>query len=279
MLELGGVKLATSGHLGATGDACVKCHMFSGNAVTGSTVNQWGGHSFSMYNFKKDANDNFVLDADGNRIPDQDNMAACAQCHGYTFGTSFEDVKFFMNGTGDFDGNGVTEGLQVEVQGMITKIKDKVTANEGTGTPSSSWTKEDLSAYWNAQTAQEDKSMGIHNPKYIVTALLGAMKSLGIVTAVNDEVETIPNEYTLYQNYPNPFNPTTNIRFSLPQSGNVKVVIYDAIGKQVETLVNNELNAGTHTISWNASGLASGIYLCRIEAGSFVQVNKMLLLK
>ena len=279
LLELGGVTLAQSNHLGATGDACVTCHMFTGNSVTGSTINQLGGHSFSMYNYKKDANGDFLLDADGNRIKDQDNMAACAQCHGNTFGTTFKDVKFFMNGTGDFDGDGVASGLQNEVEGMINKIMDKIEATEGSTTPSSSWTQEDLSAYWNAETVISDASYGIHNPKYIVTGLLGAMKSIGIVTAVNDEVESIPTEYTLYQNFPNPFNPTTNIRFSLPQSSNVKVVIYDAIGKQVQTLVNNELNAGIHTISWNAEGLASGIYLCRIEAGNFVQVNKMLLLK
>ena len=271
MLELGGVALQKSGHLAATGDACVKCHMYSGNAVTGSTVNTWGGHSFSMYSSK--------LDENGELVRDQDNMEACAQCHGNTFGTSFKDVKFFMNGTGDFDGNGVAEGLQTEVQGMITKIKDKVAEIEGSSTPSSSWSKESLSAYWNAQTAQEDKSMGIHNPKYIVTALLGAMKSIGIVTAVETDEQQIPSTYTLFQNYPNPFNPTTNIRFAIPKSSNVKITVYDAIGKEVTTLVNNELNAGTHTISWNASGLASGIYLYRIEAGNFVQVNKMLLLK
>jgi hypothetical protein len=278
MLELGGVKLAKSNHLGATGDACVKCHMFSGNSVVNNTVTQMGGHSFNMFNYKKDADGNFLLDENGARIIDQDNMAACAQCHGNTFGTTFADVKFFLNGEGDLDDNGVTEGLQTEVKGMIDKIYAKIQANEGTLTPSSKWNKTDLSAFWNAKTAEEDRSLGIHNPKYIVTGLLGAMKSLGIVTAVEEE-QVVPAEYALFQNYPNPFNPTTNIRFALPKSSNVKVTIYDAIGKEVAVVMNNELNAGTHTISWNASGLASGIYLCRIEANDFVKVNKMLLLK
>ncbi|NJD22371.1 MAG: T9SS type A sorting domain-containing protein, partial [Melioribacter sp.] len=108
--------------------------------------------------------------------------------------------------------------------------------------------------------------------------LKGAMASLGIATAVEKE-EAIPTQYVMYQNYPNPFNPTTNIKFALPNSGHVKLTIYDALGREVETLVNNELVAGTHTIEWTARNMASGVYLYRIEADNFVKVNKMLLVK
>jgi uncharacterized protein (TIGR02145 family) len=89
----------------------------------------------------------------------------------------------------------------------------------------------------------------------------------------------IPKDYALDQNYPNPFNPTTNIKFSLPKSGNVKIIVYDAVGREVATLVNNTMAAGTHTVQFNATGLASGIYLYRIESKDFVKVNKMLLIK
>ncbi|MCX6171005.1 MAG: multiheme c-type cytochrome [Ignavibacteriales bacterium] len=280
MLELGGVKLGVSNHKGATVDACVRCHMYSGNAVIGTTVMQWGGHSFSMSTHKKGPDGLFLLDADGRRIPDQDNMEACAQCHGSTFGTSFSEVKFFYNGTGDLDNNGTIQGLQDEVAGMIAKIFAQMpkTSTGAMATPSSSWTTTQLKAFWNATTAQEDKSGGIHNPKYVVSALLGAMKSLGIATAVEKE-ETVPTQYVVYQNYPNPFNPTTNIKFALPNSGHVKLTIYDAIGREVETLVNSDLVAGTHNVEWTAKNMASGIYLYRIEAGNFVKVNKMLLVK
>jgi hypothetical protein len=297
MLELGGVALKKSNHYGFAPDLCVTCHMYRGNAVTGTTVNQWGGHSFSMSTFKKDANGNFLVGTDGRRITDQDNMQACAQCHGTTFGTSFKDVKFFYNGNGDHDNNGVVEGLQKEVKGMYTKIMDKLIATipgvakstsygyykeDGTfygfPVPATAWTKANLSAYWNAITANQDKSGGIHNPKYVITALKGAMASIGIPTSVKYE-ETIPSEYVVYQNYPNPFNPTTNIKFALPKSGHVKLTIYDALGREVETLINNELVSGTHTIEWTAKNMASGIYLYRIEADNFVKVNKMLLIK
>ncbi len=297
MLELGGVKLLKTDHKGFAVDACVRCHMYSANAVTGTTVNQWGGHSFSMNIYKKDATGNYLRGPDGRRISDQSNMEACSQCHGATFGATFGDVKFFLTGKGDFDNNGLTEGLQKEVKGMIMKIMDKlvtsipgVTRSTSTGfykddgsffgfpNTSQSWTKDQLSAYWNAYTAYADHSGGIHNPKYIITALRGAMAVIGIATSV-DKAEELPTTFALYQNYPNPFNPTTNIKFALPKNGHVKLTIYDALGREVETLVNNELVAGTHTIEWTARNMASGIYLFRIEADNFVKVNKMLLIK
>ena len=297
MLELGGVTLKKSNHYGFAPDLCVTCHMYTGASVQNNVVMQWGGHSFSMSTFQKDAKGNFLTGPDGRRITALDNMQACAQCHGTTFGNDFADVKFFYNGNGDHNNNGLVEGLQTEVKGMYTKIMDNliasipgVTRSTSTGyykddgtfygfpVPSSSWSKAQLSAYWNGVTAWEDKSGGIHNPKYIITGLKGAMASLGIATAVKYE-EIIPSDYVVYQNYPNPFNPTTNIKFALPNSGHVKLTIYDALGREVETLVNNELVAGTHTIEWTARNMASGVYLYRIEANNFVKVNKMLLVK
>ncbi|PKL82164.1 MAG: hypothetical protein CVV24_11560 [Ignavibacteriae bacterium HGW-Ignavibacteriae-3] len=297
MLELGGVKLAVSNHKGAAVDACVRCHMYSQNALTGSTVNLWGGHSFSMSTPKKDTNGNYLTGIDGRRLRDKDNMDACAQCHGSTFGGSFDEVKFFFNGNGDHDNNGIVEGLQKEVKGMIIKIMDRlattipgVTRSTSTGiykddgtfvgfpNTSQTWSKTQLSAYWNAYIAYADHSGGIHNPKYIISGLRGAMAALGVPTAVEQE-ESIPSTYALYQNYPNPFNPTTRIKFSLPNNGHVRITIYDAVGREVETLVNSDLAAGTHNVEWTAKNMASGIYLYRIQTGNFVKVNKMLLVK
>ncbi|MFA7228540.1 MAG: T9SS type A sorting domain-containing protein, partial [Melioribacteraceae bacterium] len=264
MLELGGVKLTSTTHAGAVQDACVRCHMYKVSVVADAQGNiaKVGGHSFGM------SHDGY------------DNMEACAGCHGSTFGTKFADVKFFLYGNGDLDNNGVVQGMQDEVKGMVQKIYDEIKIRKGTITPASSWSTDKvvLSAFWNAKTAEEDKSWGIHNPKYIVTALKGAMQSLGIATAVEQET-TVPTDYVVYQNYPNPFNPTTMIRFALPKNGHVKLTIYDALGKEVATLINNELAAGSHNIEWTAKNMASGIYLYRIEAGNFVKVNKMLLVK
>jgi hypothetical protein len=95
-------------------------------------------------------------------------------------------------------------------------------------------------------------------------------------------VESDANEvltYNLDQNYPNPFNPTTLIQYSLQQSGKVTLKVYDMLGREVQTLVNETQNAGRHTVQFNASNLASGVYLYRMESGSFVQVKKMLFIK
>ena len=85
--------------------------------------------------------------------------------------------------------------------------------------------------------------------------------------------------YNLNQNYPNPFNPTTTIVYSVPQRSFISLVVYNAIGQQVSVLANEEKEAGTYRINFDASGLPSGIYFYRLSAGSFVTTKKMILLK
>lgn len=89
----------------------------------------------------------------------------------------------------------------------------------------------------------------------------------------------IPNYYSLGQNYPNPFNPSTKIKFTLPQAGNVKLTVYDILGREIRTLVNEVRDAGVHEVSFNASSLSSGVYFYRIEAGKYTATKKMLLIK
>ncbi len=96
---------------------------------------------------------------------------------------------------------------------------------------------------------------------------------------VNVEVSSQPTEYSLSQNYPNPFNPTTIIQYSIPQSGNVKLTIYNSLGEEVETLVNSFEEAGTYNINFDAAQLSSGIYYCRLETNEFGAMRKMILLK
>ena len=99
------------------------------------------------------------------------------------------------------------------------------------------------------------------------------------MTGVNDGTDNVISKYELSQNYPNPFNPTTVINYSLQKTGMVSLSVYNILGQKVATLVNKVENAGVHNIKFNASNLTSGVYIYRIQAGSFTQSRKMILLK
>ncbi len=98
-------------------------------------------------------------------------------------------------------------------------------------------------------------------------------------SGISHNLDFVPKTYSLSQNYPNPFNPSTQIQFGLPKSGNVKLIVYDILGREVKTLVNEYRTAGTYQIAFDASSLASGVYFYKIEANDFVQTKKMLLVK
>jgi hypothetical protein len=89
----------------------------------------------------------------------------------------------------------------------------------------------------------------------------------------------LPQKYELSQNYPNPFNPVTTIQFSLPQSGNVKLSVYNLLGEQVIDLVDEFKESGVHATNFNASELNSGLYIYKLETNGFVQSKKMILIK
>jgi len=112
------------------------------------------------------------------------------------------------------------------------------------------------------------------------------------VTDVKETIPTIPTEFSLSQNYPNPFNPVTTIKYTIPtppasspfrkgrnEVAFVTLKVYDILGSEIATLVNQEQNAGSYEVDFNASHLASGIYFYRLQAGSFIGTKKMILLK
>ena len=100
-----------------------------------------------------------------------------------------------------------------------------------------------------------------------------------LVTAVENGHNNIPNNFELKQNYPNPFNPSTNIDFAIPQSSFVNLKVYDILGREAATLVNEEKPAGNYQIEFNAANHPSGIYFYKLQAGSFTESKKMILLK
>lgn len=103
----------------------------------------------------------------------------------------------------------------------------------------------------------------------------GAFEYSDIVSVIFD----LPTEFALGQNYPNPFNPTSKIKYSVPQSGLVSIVVYDLTGQEVATLINEVKEPGNYELNFNANGLSSGVYFYRITANNFTQVKKMSILK
>ena len=100
-----------------------------------------------------------------------------------------------------------------------------------------------------------------------------------IPTGVNDNNNQIPISFALDQNYPNPFNPTTTISFSFPSKSFVTLKMFDILGKEVATIISEEMSAGSYSRQWNAANMSSGIYFYRLQAGSFTETKKLILLK
>ena len=101
----------------------------------------------------------------------------------------------------------------------------------------------------------------------------------GGITMISPVSNEIPGSFRLEQNYPNPFNPTTKIKFEIPRESPTKLIIYDILGHEVTTLLNEKLNAGTYEASWDATGFSSGVYFYKLEAGDFAETKKMLMIK
>jgi len=249
-------------------NACVNCHM-AGNDETPpdeNSIKLVGGHTWNMN------------DAEGH-----DNVEACAPCHG-DIGTSFTDKKYYINGNADLDGNGVAQGLQLEVKGLWDSLATFLPKNEegevelvrGDSTLTPAITRGAYVYFW----IEEDRSWGIHNPAFAVSLLKAAIEQLGGVVSVDyPKSEGMLQEYKLSQNYPNPFNPSTTIEYNIPEQSMVTVTIYDVVGREIEQIYSGEQAAGTYSVQWNAANYASGIYFYKLAANNFVQVKKMLLLK
>ncbi|MFZ2865317.1 MAG: T9SS type A sorting domain-containing protein [Ignavibacteriaceae bacterium] len=257
-----GETLDQSPHFADIDNTCIGCHMAENDNVLNPDLSV-GGHTFNMVN-----------------ALGQDNVSACVDCHG-NIGTDFNQKKLYINGNADLDKNGVAEGLQIEVEGLMEQLAMLLPPY---GSPNinvidSTWTLDEAGALFNYKMIDEDRSFGMHNPRYIVGLLYLSIGKLGGTVSIDDMNSELPSSYTLSDNYPNPFNPTTTINFSIPEQTNVKVIIYDALGNQVDVIADGVKSAGNYSVKWNAVNHASGIYFYKLETDNFVQVRKMVLMK
>lgn len=112
-----------------------------------------------------------------------------------------------------------------------------------------------------------------------VFGTMGTHKLINVVTDVEKLNTEIPVDYILEQNYPNPFNPSTSIRFSIPEAGFVSLKVFNLLGEEVASLLNEEKLAGNYEVSFKVSDLSSGIYFYSISSNNFTQTKKMIILK
>ena len=261
--EYNGGIAGVSTHTGLE-DGCVTCHM-QGRTRSGNTL---PNHAWSM------------TDTTGGFQP----ITVCKGCHGEIEDFNGVQAKY------DYDGNGKIEGVQTEVQGLLTKLKARLPIDASTGDVIT-MLKDSLQiknrpdlvqAIWNYWFVTKDGSFGVHNSAYAVALLQKALGTYPLdVKPVGGE---IPVAFALNQNYPNPFNPSTTISFALPKNEQVKLEVYDILGNHVKTMVDQQMGAGTYQVVWNGidqngARVASGVYLYRLQAGSFSTVKKMLLVK
>jgi len=101
----------------------------------------------------------------------------------------------------------------------------------------------------------------------------------GATFVEEEEIDEIPTDYKLTNNFPNPFNPNTKIKYSIPQSSNVVIKVFDMLGNEIETLVDEQKPTGTYEITWYAENLPSGVYFYKIQTKKFIETKKMVLLR
>ena len=162
-------------------------------------------------------------------------------------------------------GKGNGDGIIVSIDGIIVSI-DNVGG--------------DYSIKWESWTPGLNDICFYNNIGWAVGEESTIIKTGEGTSFVEEEkINEIPTNYSLSNNFPNPFNPITKIKYSTPQSSNIVIKVFDILGNEIEILVNEEKPAGTYEITWSAENLPSGIYFYRLQADSFVETRKMVLLK
>jgi len=232
------------------GARCVDCHMAVGT-VDGSNAAMFHGHTWSP----------FVKEADGSTF------SSCTNCHSsFSASTALDIVNQWKTDFADSDAIANTKITAAETQLQGSTDQNLLQAlNE---------------AKSNLTYAESDESGGFHNHRFTMSLVQDAIsKANMIVTGVDDNNINIPLTYSLSQNYPNPFNPTTEIKFEIAKEGQVSIVVFDVLGKEIRTLVNEVKSPGKYSINFNGEGLSSGVYIYQLKAGKFISTKKMVLMK
>ncbi len=203
----------------------------------------------------------------------------------------FEYLPFDVYEGNTYNGSGATVSFALENPTAIgsigvdlSSIADTLISLLPTWNINPSWTRDSLNNYYmlDVELGSEFRSNSAAQAKYAWTIseyYFQFPQNISFPTGILNTKSDNPRSFYLSQNYPNPFNPTTTISYSLPRTSLVKITVYDILGREIKTLVNGQRSAGNYKVVFNASDFASGVYLYRMQAGSFVETKKLLLLK
>lgn len=164
-------------------------------------------------------------------------------------------------------------GVQTEIKGLWNELGGLLENASSSDSATTRFKK----ALYNYRAVESEGSWGIHNTGLVRKLLQDAIGRMNLTKT--ESTNDLPTDFILNQNYPNPFNPSTVISFSLPEISEVKLIIYDALGKEINSLINETLSRGSYETLWNSNGLPSGVYFYKLETPKFVKVRKMLLVK
>jgi hypothetical protein len=180
-----------------------------------------------------------------------------------------EEDSLFIDDPGSLDIDSVESGIKISGNASLEDYQDAI-----------------RTAYYINNNEVSEKadtlkelSITVYSGAFASEAGIKYVEVLDQIMTSNENELGLPKEFSLEQNYPNPFNPSTNIEFALPEQAEVSLKVYNLLGREIYTLVSGKMNAGNHKVEFNASGLSTGLYFYRIQAGSFIQTKKMMLIK
>lgn len=171
-------------------------------------------------------------------------------------------------------GNTFGDGYHDSAQSFQFGVNSRNVFYQGNWYTFRGWTGTGIGSYTSPDSSGNDTAVTISLLNPIIEAA-----RWGTPIGIQNLSTEIPKEYKLYQNFPNPFNPQTNINFDIIKTGNVKIIMYDLLGREVKTILNMELLPGKYSVDLMADNFASGLYFYRITAGDFVDVKRMLIVK
>ncbi|HLT24099.1 MAG TPA: S8 family serine peptidase [Ignavibacteria bacterium] len=203
-----------------------------------------------------------------------DGVEIFSQASAITLGSSTNEMRIGRGGSDP--GSGAIDEVRLW---SVARTQSEINSSKCLKYPSQFGSTAGLKALWHFDSTFVDSVSGYNGTPMTASVGFDTATLPCVITNISGNNNILPEEFSLMQNYPNPFNPTTKIRFDIPKQSFVTLKVYDVAGREVESLISRQLNAGTYIADFTAKNLSSGVYFYSLQAGDFVQVKKMVLLK